>query len=129
MRGLFSRLESVQLDMWADTRSSKPDGSSSTAREWAKGTRHLLCPSIVFFDERAKRSSVSTRSCTSSACATYSTSWSVAAISPKPNFLRWSSHTLRTLDGPDMAPIRAERREIVLVGLAPLVQPGTPARL
>ncbi|MCB1724283.1 MAG: thioredoxin fold domain-containing protein [Chromatiaceae bacterium] len=54
VRSMFNRLESVQLDMWSDAPVIKPDGSRSTAREWAKELGVFYAPTIVFFDEQGK---------------------------------------------------------------------------
>ena len=52
LRSLFSQLESVQLDMHADTPLIRPDGQITTARAWAQELELFYAPSILFFDER-----------------------------------------------------------------------------
>jgi len=48
---LFEQLETIQLDMHADTPVIKPDGTVSTARKWAKELDLRYAPSLLFFDE------------------------------------------------------------------------------
>lgn len=54
VRRLFDRIESVQLNRYADTPLIKPDGSPSTAKEWARELGIFYSPSIVFFDEKGR---------------------------------------------------------------------------
>ena len=104
VRGLFSRFESVQLDMWADTPVIKPDGSSSTARKWAEELGIFYAPSIVFFDEKGKEI-IRVDSVVHFFRLRNVLNYVVSrGYLSEPNFLRWSSHTLRTLEGPDMPP-------------------------
>lgn len=49
-RKLISQFDNVQLDMWSDTPITLPDGSSSTARQWAKQLDIKYAPTIVLFD-------------------------------------------------------------------------------
>lgn len=52
---LFRRLDSVQLDMWADTPLITPSGKRTTAKRWAEELGLFYAPSLIFFDERGKR--------------------------------------------------------------------------
>lgn len=52
LRSLFGQLESVQLNMHSDTPVIRPDGTVSTARDWAADLGLFYAPSILFFDER-----------------------------------------------------------------------------
>lgn len=54
LRNLFGQMESVQLDMYADTPVIKPDGQATTARAWAQELELFYAPSIVFFDAHGK---------------------------------------------------------------------------
>ena len=51
---LIRKLESVQLDIYADTPVITPDGERSTARRWAEKLGLFYTPSIIFFDRRGK---------------------------------------------------------------------------
>ncbi len=44
------KLDVVLLDQWADTPLVAPDGTSTTARQWAKSLDVKYAPSLVFFD-------------------------------------------------------------------------------
>lgn len=48
----FEELDSVQLDMWSDTRVVTPAGERITARKWAEKLGLFYAPSVVFFDEK-----------------------------------------------------------------------------
>lgn len=100
VRQLFDRFESVQLDMWADTPLIKPDGTPSTAREWAEKLGIFYAPSIVFFDERGDeiiRVDSVVRFFRLRNVLNYVVS---RGYLTEPNFLSWSSRTRRVLDGP-----------------------------
>lgn len=51
-RELLQRFDAVQLDMWSKTALVTPDGSRTTAADWAKKLNIQYTPSLVFFDER-----------------------------------------------------------------------------
>lgn len=53
-RELARRFHSIQLDMWSDTPVTRPDGTSTTAREWAADLGLTYAPSIVFFDRQGE---------------------------------------------------------------------------
>ena len=98
VRRLFNRIESVQLDMWADTPIVKPDGEQSTAKQWAQELEIFYAPSIVFFDERGKeiiRVDSVVRLFRLRNVLNYVIS---RGYLTEPNFLRWSSRTRRILD-------------------------------
>jgi len=48
----LNRLESVQLDMNADTPVLTPDGHRLSARQWADQLGLFYAPTLIFFDER-----------------------------------------------------------------------------
>lgn len=50
----LEKMNVIQLNMWANTTLTLPDGSSSTAKDWAKSLNIFYTPSIVFFDELGK---------------------------------------------------------------------------
>jgi thioredoxin-related protein len=52
---LFGSMDSVQLDMWADTPVVTPDGRRTTAKEWAEELGLFYAPSLLFFDEHGKQ--------------------------------------------------------------------------
>ncbi|MCB1800095.1 MAG: thioredoxin fold domain-containing protein [Gammaproteobacteria bacterium] len=54
VRNLLNRMESVQLDMWADTPIIKPNGERTTARGWAEELGIFYAPTVLFFDEKGK---------------------------------------------------------------------------
>lgn len=54
LRNLFGQLESVQLNMHANTPLIRPDGIPSTAKIWAKDLGLFYAPSILFFDEHGQ---------------------------------------------------------------------------
>ena len=70
VRELFNQFESVQLDIHADTPIIKPDGTNSTASEWARELGIFYAPRSCFSTSRVARSSGSTPWCAFSACAT-----------------------------------------------------------
>ncbi len=51
---LLESMESVQLDMWADTPVVTPSGERTTARKWAHDLGLFYAPTLIFFDERGK---------------------------------------------------------------------------
>ncbi len=100
MRNLFDRFESVQLDIHSNTPVVKPDGTPSTASEWARELGIFYAPSIIFFDENGREiirvDSVvhlfrlrNVLNCVGS-----------RGYLTEPNFLRWSSRARRVLDDP-----------------------------
>ena len=50
----LEKMNAVQLNMWAKTAIILPDGSKSTAKDWAKSLNIFYTPSIIFFDENGK---------------------------------------------------------------------------
>ncbi len=50
----LEKVNAVQLNMWADTPITLPDGTKSTAKDWAKSLNIFYTPSIIFFDEDGK---------------------------------------------------------------------------
>lgn len=48
----FERFDSVQIDMWSDTKVITPSGDRTTARDWARKLGLFYAPSIIFFDEK-----------------------------------------------------------------------------
>ena len=50
----LSRMNAAQLDMWSDTPVVTPDGSRTTAKQWANRLGLFHSPSILFFDEDGK---------------------------------------------------------------------------
>ncbi len=50
----LEKMNVVQLNMWANTPITLPDGSTSTAKNWAKSLGIFYTPSILFFDENGK---------------------------------------------------------------------------
>jgi hypothetical protein len=104
VRKLFNRLDSVQLDMHSDVPLIKPDGSPSTAREWAEELGIFYAPSIVFFDEKGKeiiRVDSVVHFFRLRNVLNYVLS---RGYLTEPNFLRWSSHTRRELEEIPPAP-------------------------
>ncbi len=102
VRDLFNRFDSVQLDMHSDTPVVKPDGARSTAAEWARELGIFYAPSIVFFDERGReiiRVDSVVHFFRLRNVLNYVVSRGYLA---EPNFLRWSSRTLRILDMPPL---------------------------
>lgn len=53
-RELAARFHAIQLDMWSDTPVTRPDGTRTTARQWAADLGLSYAPSIVFFDSAGK---------------------------------------------------------------------------
>lgn len=51
---LIEHMNDVQLNMWADTEVVTPDGTKTTAKDWARSLNIFYAPSIVFFDENGK---------------------------------------------------------------------------
>lgn len=50
-RKMVSRASSSQLDMWSDTPVVTPDGTQTTARQWARELDVKYAPTIVLFDK------------------------------------------------------------------------------
>ena len=50
----ITKMEAVQLNMWADTPVVTPDGRQTTAREWARELDLFYSPTIIFFDYNGK---------------------------------------------------------------------------
>jgi thioredoxin-related protein len=46
----IAKMNVIQLNMWADTAVTTPDGIKTTAKEWAKSLGIFYAPSIVFFE-------------------------------------------------------------------------------
>ncbi len=100
VRDLFSRFESVQLDMWADTPVITPDGRPTTARKWAEELGIFYAPSILFFDERG-REIIRVDSVVHFFRLRNVLNYVLSrGYLTEPNFLRWSSRTRRVLDEP-----------------------------
>ena len=100
VRRLLDRFESVQLDMWGDTPVIKPDGTPSTARQWAEELGIFYAPSIVFFDEQGQEI-IRVDSVVHFFRLRNVLNYVVSrGYLTEPNFLRWSSRTRRVLDGP-----------------------------
>ena len=53
-RAMLREFQSVQLDMWSDTKVITPSGKRTTAREWAEDLGIYYAPAIVFFDEQGE---------------------------------------------------------------------------
>jgi len=51
---LFRQFDNVQLDIWADTPVVTPNGTRTTAKQWAKDLGIFYTPSILFFDENGR---------------------------------------------------------------------------
>ena len=52
---LLEKFNIIQLNRWADTEVTKPDGEATTAANWARELGLGFSPSIVFFDSSGKR--------------------------------------------------------------------------
>jgi thioredoxin-related protein len=50
----IEKMNAVQLNMWADTPVTTPQGEKTTARKWASKLDIFYAPSIVFYDEDGK---------------------------------------------------------------------------
>ncbi|KAA6187718.1 thioredoxin fold domain-containing protein [Thiohalocapsa marina] len=50
----FAQIDSVQLDMWADTPVITPSGERTTAHDWARELGLFYAPSVLFFDEQGR---------------------------------------------------------------------------
>ena len=46
----IDKLNSIQLNMWADTPVVTPDGRKTTAKEWANQLGLFFAPTLIFFD-------------------------------------------------------------------------------
>ena len=100
VRKLFNRFDSVQLDMGSDVPVVKPDGTRSTARQWAEELGIFYAPSIVFFDEHGMEI-IRVDSVVHFFRLRNVLNYIVSrGYVTEPNFLRWSSHTRRLLDAP-----------------------------
>jgi len=98
VRQLFDRFESVQLDMHADTPVITPDGTRSTAREWARELGIFYAPSILFFDENG-REIIRVDSVVHLFRLRNVLNYVISrGYVTEPNFLRWSSRARRVLD-------------------------------
>jgi len=98
IRRLFEGFESIQLDMWADTPVVKPDGTRTTAREWANELGVFYAPTIIFFDERGDEI-IRVDSVVHFFRLRNVLNYVVSrGYVTEPNFLRWSSHTRRLLE-------------------------------
>lgn len=53
-RDVIRQFDNVQLDMWSNTPVTTPDGTATTAREWAQELKIQYAPTIVLFDETGK---------------------------------------------------------------------------
>ncbi len=54
IRGLIQGLDSVQLNMHADTPVVTPAGVRTRARDWAAELGFFYAPTLVFFDEQGR---------------------------------------------------------------------------
>jgi len=100
VRSLFNRFESVQLDIASDIPIIKPDGTRSTASEWARELGIFYAPSIVFFDENG-REIIRVDSVVHFFRLRNVLNYIVSrGYLTEPNFLRWSSRTRRVLENP-----------------------------
>jgi len=54
IRERLQGLESVQLDMWADTPVITPGGEHTTSRAWAEKLGLFYTPTLIFFDRHGK---------------------------------------------------------------------------
>jgi len=103
VRRLFNRFETVQLDMGSDVPIVKPDGTPTTAREWARELGIFYAPSILFFDEHGKEI-IRVDSVVHFFRLRNVLNYIVSrGYLTEPNFLRWSSRTRRVLDTPAIA--------------------------
>lgn len=50
----IEKMDTIQLNMWADTPVVTPQGKLTTAKEWAKSLELFYAPSIVFFNDKGK---------------------------------------------------------------------------
>jgi thioredoxin-related protein len=46
----IEKMNAVQLNMWAETAVTTPQGKKTTAKDWAKSLNLFYTPSIIFFD-------------------------------------------------------------------------------
>ncbi len=101
VRKLFNNLESIQLDMWADTPVVKPNGERTTARRWAEELGIFYAPSILFFDENGEEI-IRVESVVHLFRLRNVLNYVISrGYLTEPNFLRWSSRTRRVLDESD----------------------------
>ena len=107
IRKLFNDLESIQLDMWADTPVVKPSGERTTARRWAEELGIFYAPSIVFFDEYGEEI-IRVDSVVHLFRLRNVLNYVISrGYLTEPNFLRWSSRTRRVLE--DFEPAAQEQ--------------------
>lgn len=50
----LEKMNAIQLNMWAKTPVTLPDGTTSNAKDWAKSLGVFYTPSIIFLDETGK---------------------------------------------------------------------------
>ena len=50
----IEKMDTIQLNMWAETPVVTPQGIQTTAKEWAKSLELFYAPSIVFFDDKGE---------------------------------------------------------------------------
>ncbi len=50
----INKMNVIQLNMWADTPVTTPQGKKTTAKDWAKSLELFYAPSILFFDSDGK---------------------------------------------------------------------------
>jgi thioredoxin-related protein len=111
VRRLLNRLESVQLDMWADTPVVTPTGKRTTAREWAEELGIFYAPSIVFFDEQGKEI-IRVESVVHLFRLRNVLNYVLSrGYVTEPNFLRWSSRTRRVLDSDETPAVPSPGQE------------------
>ncbi|MCB1773942.1 MAG: thioredoxin fold domain-containing protein [Gammaproteobacteria bacterium] len=104
IRRLFEGFESIQLDMWSDTPVVRPDGTRTTAKEWAGELGVFYAPTIIFFDERGDEI-IRVDSVVHFFRLRNVLNYVVSrGYVTEPNFLRWSSRTRRLLEEESMAP-------------------------
>lgn len=54
IQGQLALFDSVQLNIWGDTRLITPDGERTTAKDWAKALGLFYTPTLIFFDTHGK---------------------------------------------------------------------------
>lgn len=98
VRKLLDRMDSVQLDMWADTPVIKPNGEPTTARRWAEELGIFYAPTVLFFDENGNeiiRIDSVVHLFRLRNVLNYVISRGYLS---EPNFLRWSSRARRAIE-------------------------------
>lgn len=101
IRDLFDRLETVQLDMWADTPVITPGGEKTSAKDWARELGIFYAPTILFFDGDGKeimRVDSVVHLFRLRNVLNYVINRGYLS---EPNFLRWSAKTRRILESAD----------------------------